>query len=744
MKRGTSSWVIPLLAIFLVFLVYVFISGIEKEIKLAPGEIIYVIDGETYYLINGDLFWLNSTNGLEFFLHIYDIDYIEKNYFTSNGIIYQNFSGVSYPTKNSFSEDFEGNSSIWDFFGIDDGWHTTNADPAQSGPGYYYNVGSRINISNSIVHSGSQSFYSYAPINAKAGIRRGLFYYSEGNEIWFSGWFYVPNVDLSGGFTLLDIESDWLYNSPGMRLIFDNNKIVYELKWLENIVYRQNSTGTAFPMERWVNLRGYINLSSNITGKAKLWQDDVLVVNSTGQTLPLSDTVYTSVEIGVTMSGTTATAAKTVYVDDFVISSNCSDVFVNCNNAQCGNGIIETGEQCDDNNFINGDGCNSNCFIENGMGCIGQPSVCGACQFLNANWELASVIQGRIVKLTVNTNQYCEQKLINFSIGDASMQPSQTIVANSITERTWESEVGGNYTFRALLNEEPNIKIDSGILNVINDSFSPVVNLIMPDDSDVLDVANVEFEYGATDGSSINNCTLHVGQELIIDNQIENDLVNRFSISLEDGDYLWNVSCVDKFNNKGESETRNIRVERQVSVNNVGGNTGGGNTGGGGNSNISQPDIQNIDNTTANDNTQRISLVGDEVGLIDIGNIESVLLNLNGEQYEIIFETKNDGVLLKGPNGDYLIPKDDILPVMLGGQEMYVGVKRLDASGAGIILGLNRELVQEQLAESLSEGKKKISTAYIVIGIIIVLMAVISLALYFIIKRNKSNYTKQL
>ena len=32
--------------------------------------------------------------------------------------------------------------------------------------------------------------------------------------------------------------------------------------------------------------------------------------------------------------------------------------------AVCGNGILETGEECDDGNLINGDGCSSTCTIE--------------------------------------------------------------------------------------------------------------------------------------------------------------------------------------------------------------------------------------------------------------------------------------------------------------------------------------------------------------------------------------------
>ena len=42
----------------------------------------------------------------------------------------------------------------------------------------------------------------------------------------------------------------------------------------------------------------------------------------------------------------------------------------------CGNGVIETGEACDDNNASDGDGCSSLCSVEAGYVCVGEPSVC--------------------------------------------------------------------------------------------------------------------------------------------------------------------------------------------------------------------------------------------------------------------------------------------------------------------------------------------------------------------------------
>src|SRR5713101_4358892 len=42
----------------------------------------------------------------------------------------------------------------------------------------------------------------------------------------------------------------------------------------------------------------------------------------------------------------------------------------------CGNGVVETGEACDDGNTTSGDGCSSSCQIEAGWSCTGSKSVC--------------------------------------------------------------------------------------------------------------------------------------------------------------------------------------------------------------------------------------------------------------------------------------------------------------------------------------------------------------------------------
>ncbi len=44
----------------------------------------------------------------------------------------------------------------------------------------------------------------------------------------------------------------------------------------------------------------------------------------------------------------------------------------------CGDGVVDTGEQCDDGNDALNDGCTNLCAIEEGWSCIGSPSICEA------------------------------------------------------------------------------------------------------------------------------------------------------------------------------------------------------------------------------------------------------------------------------------------------------------------------------------------------------------------------------
>jgi cysteine-rich repeat protein len=53
-----------------------------------------------------------------------------------------------------------------------------------------------------------------------------------------------------------------------------------------------------------------------------------------------------------------------------------SGTFDACRVACCGNGIVNTGETCDDADASAGDGCSDTCLVEPGFTCLGTPSDC--------------------------------------------------------------------------------------------------------------------------------------------------------------------------------------------------------------------------------------------------------------------------------------------------------------------------------------------------------------------------------
>jgi len=58
------------------------------------------------------------------------------------------------------------------------------------------------------------------------------------------------------------------------------------------------------------------------------------------------------------------------------IDAEVADAEVDAAEPGCGDGILEEGEECDDDNVEAGDGCDGECRVEEGWYCSGEPSVC--------------------------------------------------------------------------------------------------------------------------------------------------------------------------------------------------------------------------------------------------------------------------------------------------------------------------------------------------------------------------------
>jgi hypothetical protein len=247
-------------------------------------------------------------------------------------------SGKLYPTRRHFEEGFEDATGLRDLIGPRRGWtsFTLQSPSAPTVPEYnalrqrILEGGSfldnRVEVSTELAHSGSTSLkcYSVAPsrgmITAKASLTTSLLHFVKGDDVWFSGWFLVPersNLPL----TLADLESTWIKEHPGMRIMLDPpGHLMLELKWAGKPKYRQAlGREVRFPVGCWVRIEMHLRLSDEEKGIIELWQDGVRIVEATGQTLPLAGTIYDDLEVGIS-AHSFGPGAATLYVDDVMIS----------------------------------------------------------------------------------------------------------------------------------------------------------------------------------------------------------------------------------------------------------------------------------------------------------------------------------------------------------------------------------------------------------------------------------------
>ncbi|MBZ0119809.1 MAG: DUF4215 domain-containing protein [Sandaracinaceae bacterium] len=140
-------------------------------------------------------------------------------------------------------------------------------------------------------------------------------------------------------------------------------------------IYRFRNSGTARVAVRIVSTRG----ASTADFDLFVWDGgDGTSVSCTEATLTCLDssvgTTATETVDFIAAPGTTQFVAYDLYsvatgTTDFTLAVTCTPMV-------CGDGILVTGEGCDDGNTNDMDGCSSACAVEAGYGCTGTPSVC--------------------------------------------------------------------------------------------------------------------------------------------------------------------------------------------------------------------------------------------------------------------------------------------------------------------------------------------------------------------------------
>ena len=294
----------------------------------APADLVFEQDGTNYALTAGNLYEVRGDGSRKLVERLYDPDFRAKNYIRDGGRIFQidPSSGERYAVTRQYRDGFEGADDVEALMDVNR-WHRYNTDPKQAGqPDNFYDQGNTVEIAHDIVKSGESSIRFHALPDArsasKAAIARNVMYFEKGDDFWFSGWFYVedtPSIVDAGAFTLVDLESSFL-RYDGMRVIFRrNDSLAYELKMPKVQFEQERGREVPFPTDQWVNVKTHIHLDER-DGHVEIWQDGQQVLDRRGQTLPLADTIYNSLELGITVIASGSRYDKVLYVDDIRVS----------------------------------------------------------------------------------------------------------------------------------------------------------------------------------------------------------------------------------------------------------------------------------------------------------------------------------------------------------------------------------------------------------------------------------------
>lgn len=183
-----------------------------------------------------------------------------------------------------------------------------------------------VDLTTEHVHSGRQALKCSAGAKVggslvKADVQLGGLHFTKGDEVWFSGWFFLEGGGDAKHVFLWDLEASGKYGSPGRRVYLQEGEcLASDLKWWGAPTFRPAAgMRRPFPRDRWVRLKVYLLLSEG-DGVMRVWQDDELVLEGHGQTLPTAKAVYDRLQVGITANGNTE-SRHTLHVDDVVISN---------------------------------------------------------------------------------------------------------------------------------------------------------------------------------------------------------------------------------------------------------------------------------------------------------------------------------------------------------------------------------------------------------------------------------------
>ena len=141
-------------------------------------------------------------------------------------------------------------------------------------------------------------------------------------------WVYNSGSTDSANLFLWDLEASKTYillscQSPGRELYLsepNGDWLKSDFgKWFRGKDFHQVcGEEISFPKNRWVRLRVYMFLSPEQDGLMRVWQDENLILDQTGITLPTADAIYDRMQLGNTANGND-TDLNTLYLDNVSI-----------------------------------------------------------------------------------------------------------------------------------------------------------------------------------------------------------------------------------------------------------------------------------------------------------------------------------------------------------------------------------------------------------------------------------------
>ncbi|MEK6843927.1 MAG: Ig-like domain-containing protein [Nanoarchaeota archaeon] len=269
-------------------------------------------------------------------------------------------------------------------------------------------------------------------------------------------------------------------------------------------------------------------------------------------------------------------------------------------------------------------------------------------------------------------------------------------------------------------------------------SLPPTITITSPSNGATIGTSSVTVVY--TEGGNLTDVN-HV--HLILDGTEYMDLDNDGSYvfsSVSNGLHTLRVFMA-RVDHTQIGADRNITFT--VSVSSGTGNTG--NTGSTGSNSGDGAQVlvvaKKVTNDTVVDNSIEQISVSDSPTFVDVerGATEKKnIIDQYGNVYELAFEVREDGVLVKALNGDYLIPSTDIIPVLLGSTEIYMAVESVGDERARVVMGLNSNAILDEIKSNIIEGEQARTNTgfYIALAIIIVIVGAIISVIVINWRRN--------